>query len=387
MKSTILKAGISTLLLAPTAAFAATDGSTSSGFNPMLWGLLSIIIVLAIVIIMLASVYLQLAFAYREKWRKERSSGTIVKTVLLLLLAGIETIQARAQEVVADTAAVATPQASPFINGIARTDFYALVGMIAFELLIVGVLVGIIYRMVRILRNIPDTAGTPAAILFRRIIHKLTNTVAVKDEERIVLQHEYDGIRELDNSLPPWWKYGFILTIFFAVGYMWYYHVHNGPNQIDEYNAAVAKAEKEKAALMAKAGPSVDESNVTLIVDKAQLADAAVLFKNTCAACHRADGGGMVGPNLTDKFWLHGGSLQDIFKSIKYGWQDKGMPAWKTNLSANQIAQLASYIKHLSGTNVPGGKEPQGEPYDEKAASAGSGTKPAETSGTPDAKG
>src|SRR5690606_23787736 len=112
--------------------------------------------------------------------------------------------------------------------------------------------------------------------------------------------------------LPPWWKYGFVFTIVFACGYMWYYHVHGGPNQIDEYTAALKKAEKEKAAYMAKAGNAVDETNVTLIDDKTALADAATIFKNTCAACHREDGGGMVGPNLTDNYWLHGGSLQDV---------------------------------------------------------------------------
>jgi len=141
----------------------------------------------------------------------------------------------------------------------------------------------------------------------------------------------------------------------------------DGPSQIDEYVAAVAKGEQEKEAYLAKAGSSVDETNVTLIDDAAKLADAKVLFNNTCAACHREDGGGTVGPNLTDEYWLHGGSLQDVFKSIKYGWKDKGMPAWQHNMSPSQIAGITSYIMTLKGKNPPGAKEPQGDLYVDKS--------------------
>ncbi|MBS1614847.1 MAG: c-type cytochrome [Bacteroidetes bacterium] len=360
MKSAIQKLFFSVLFLAPGAAFAAENGTAPGSFNPLLWGLFSIILVLAVAIIMLLFVYQQLAFAYRDKLRKERSGGTAVKALILLLMSGFAAMNSWAQEAAAATAPVVAPS-SPLINGIPRFDFYAILGFIAFELLLIGVLLHIILRMVSLLRDKPQAAAAIQSSFLKKILHKLTNTVAVKDEERIVLQHDYDGIRELDNSLPPWWKYGFIATIIFAFAYMWYYQVHHGPNQIDEYKAAVAKAEKEQAAYMAKAGNVVDESNVTLIEDKAELADAAALFKNTCAACHREDAGGMVGPNLTDNYWLHGGTLQDVFKSIKYGWKDKGMPEWQHNMSAKQIAGLASYIKHLSGKNVPGGKAPQGE--------------------------
>jgi cytochrome c oxidase cbb3-type subunit 3 len=371
MKSAIQKLFFSVLLLAPGAAFAAGASQGSAAFNALEWGLMSIITVLAAAIIMLAFVYQQLAYAYRDKLRKERS-GTASKTALLLLLAGLASFKALAQEAAAEVAA--RVPVSPFINGMMRTDFYFLIGVIAFELVVVGMFVGIIWRMVRILRGVPDAAPATQPLFLKKILYRLTNTVAVKDEERIVLQHEYDGIRELDNSLPPWWKYGFILTIIFSVGYMWYYHVHDGPNQIDEYTAAVQKAEKEKAAYMARAGNALDETNVSLIVDKAELADAATLFKNTCAACHREDAGGMVGPNLTDNYWLHGGSLPDVFRSIKYGWKDKGMPEWQHNMSAKQMAGLASYIRHLSGKNVPGGKEPQGDLYVEAGNGAAADT-------------
>lgn len=377
MKSAIQKICISALLLAPTAAFAAGSGAASSGLNLLQWGLISIITVLAVAIIMLAFVYQQLAYAYRDKMRKERAAGGTVKAMLLLLFLGFGSLNAFAQKAAAE--APAPLPVSPFINGILKTDFYALLGVIAFELLIVGVFVVMIYRMVHILRGVPEAAPALRSSVVKRILHRLTNAVSVKEEERIVLQHEYDGIRELDNSLPPWWKYGFVFTIVFACGYMWYYHVHGGPNQIDEYTAALKKAEKEKAAYMAKAGNAVDETNVTLIDDKTALADAATIFKNTCAACHREDGGGMVGPNLTDNYWLHGGSLQDVFKSIKYGWKDKGMPEWQHNMSAKQIAGLASYIKSLSGKNVPGGKEPQGDLFVEGGGSGADTAGKAET--------
>ena len=108
-----------------------------------------------------------------------------------------------------------------------------------------------------------------------------------------------------------------------------------------------------------------------MILDAGRMADAQILFKNTCAACHREDGGGSVGPNLTDDYWLHGGSLKDVFKSVKYGWKDKGMPEWQHNMSAKQIAALTSYIKGMKGKKVLEGKAPQGDLFVESGGQPG----------------
>lgn len=365
MKSAFQKILLTGLVFAPLPLLAQSAGAQqSTSFNPVLIGLLSIIIVLTAAIAILAHVYLQLAYVYRDKMNKERNAGGTAKAIALLLAAGLCSVKAFAQEATdkaASAAAEAAAPVSPYISGIPRMDFYALVTIIGFELLFIAVFLGMIYRMVRILRNVPESAPIALPQFLGKISRKLTNAVALDKEETIVLQHDYDGIRELDNSLPPWWKWGFVMTIVFSFVYMWYYHVSDGPNQIQEYTAAVERAEIEKAAFMAKAGASVDENTVTLILDKGELSDAGALFKNTCAACHREDGGGAVGPNLTDNYWLHGGALKDVFKSIKYGWKDKGMPEWGHNMSAKQIAGLASYIKNMTGKNVAGGKAPQGD--------------------------
>jgi cytochrome c oxidase cbb3-type subunit 3 len=365
MKSRIRKIFVAAALLAPVTVSAQDNTQQTTSFNPVLLGLVSIVVVLVLCIAALAYVYKQLALAYRDKLRKERmAGGAIVKTVMLLLATGIFSIQSFAQGTT-DNVAETVARISPNISGIPRMDFYALLTIIGFELLAIGAFLGMIYRMVHILRDIPEKAFNARPAFISKLMHKLTKAVAVKDEASIVLDHDYDGIHELDNSLPPWWKWGFVFTIVFAGVYLWYYQFGGGPNQAQEYAMAVEKAEIEKAAYMAKAGNTVDETNVKMIGDKGELTDAAVLFKNTCAACHREDAGGNVGPNLTDNYWLHGGKLQDVFKSIKYGWKDKGMPEWKTNMSAKQIAGLASYIKMLSGKNVPGGKAPQGELFTE----------------------
>jgi cytochrome c oxidase cbb3-type subunit 3 len=371
MKSFFQKIFLPALLLAPITVFAGEPAGAqqSPSFNPVLLGLVSIVVVLIAAIAILANVYKQLALVYRDKIRKEGSkAGNAVKTAVLLMAAGLLPVRAMAQEAAnktAEGAAQAAEQASLNISGIPRMDFYALVTIIGFELLAILVFLGMIYHMVRTLRELPERRPLVYRLLNLNILDRFNRSVSVEKEATIMLDHDYDGIHELDNSLPPWWKWGFVFTILFAGTYLWYYHFGDGPNQAQEYAAAVEKAEAEKAVYMAKAGNAVDEHNVTLIADKGELAAAATLFNNTCAACHREDAGGNVGPNLTDNYWLHGGKLQDVFKSIKYGWKDKGMPEWQHNMSARQIAGLASYVKSLSGRNVPGGKAPQGDLFTE----------------------
>lgn len=390
MKSVFQKIFFPALLLFPATVFAgdaAPAQQSTSSFNPVLLGLVSIIVVLIGAIAILANVYKQLAFAYRDKMRKERSNttGNIAKSVALLLAGSLLSVKAFAQQAAAkaeEGAAVVTAPVSPYISGIPRMDFYALVTIIGFELLFVLTFLIMIYNMVRTLRDLPERKPLVYRLFSINILDRFNKSVSIEKEATIMLDHDYDGIHELDNSLPPWWKWGFVFTIIFACGYLWYYHAGSGPSQAQEYAMAVEKAEAEKAAYMAKAGNAVDENSVKLIEDKAELADAATLFKNTCAACHREDAGGNVGPNLTDNYWLHGGKLQDIFKTIKYGWKDKGMPEWQHNMSAKQIAGLASYIKSLTGKNVPGGKAPQGDLFTESGNSGGTDstkTAPAKT--------
>ena len=193
-----------------------------------------------------------------------------------------------------------------------------------------------------------------------------TKAIPIEKEADHLLDHDYDGIQELDNSLPPWWKYGFYLSIVFAVFYILRYHVwKTGPDPEQEYNTEMAVAAKQIEEHRKKAGDMIDEKTVTL-ADAKGVEEGAKIFQTTCIACHGGKGEGGVGPNLTDKFWLHGGSINDVFKTIKYGVPEKGMQSWEKTYSPSQIKNIASYIKSMAGTNPPNGKAPQGEPFEEK---------------------
>ena len=181
----------------------------------------------------------------------------------------------------------------------------------------------------------------------------------------------------MNNRLPPWWLYGFYATIVFAVIYLWRFEVsHTGPSSKQEYETSVARAEIKIQEYLKKKGELVDENTVTLLTSADDIAAGKAIFMDPskCPACHNADGGGnAVGPNLTDDYWLYGGGVKDIFKTIKYG-TSKGMRSWKDDLSAKQMAQLTSYIKTLKGTKPAAPKEPQGELYKEDAAPAADST-------------
>ncbi|WP_353721246.1 cbb3-type cytochrome c oxidase N-terminal domain-containing protein [Dyadobacter sp. 676] len=193
--------------------------------------------------------------------------------------------------------------------------------------------------------------------------------VALHDERRILIEgHDYDGILELDNRMPPWLQFLFYTTIFFAVVYSAYYFSGLGDLQIAELDKEIATAEAEKKACMEKAGAGIDENSVTLLTDKAGVGAGMKIFQEKCTACHGAEGGGAVGPNLTDDFWLHGGSVQDVFKVIKYGVPEKGMISWEKQLSPTDIQKVASFVLSLKGTKPANAKEPQGELVVEAAA-------------------
>ncbi|MDX5404149.1 MAG: c-type cytochrome [Bacteroidota bacterium] len=196
------------------------------------------------------------------------------------------------------------------------------------------------------------------------IMQKLTDSVPVEREAEVMLDHDYDGIKELDNNLPPWWLYGFYFTILWAIGYMFYYEFLGiGPDQEMLYEQEMAAAQEEVDAYLASASNLVDENSVVAIEDAARLEKGSKIFAQNCAACHAADGGGLVGPNLTDQYWIHGGSIQDVFKTIKYGVPAKGMIPWQDQLSPTQMQDVASYILTLQGTTPAVAKEPQGELY------------------------
>ena len=196
---------------------------------------------------------------------------------------------------------------------------------------------------------------------------KINASIAIEKESDIMMDHEYDGIRELDNDLPPWWKYGFLVSIIAAFIYLINFHViKTGDLQIAEYNKSIASAKLAKEEYEKMNANNVNENNVTMLTDAAEIAKGGNTFREMCSACHGKAGQGGVGPNLTDDYWLHGGSIKDIFKSIKFGWPDKGMKSWQSDLSPVQIREIASFIKTLKGTHPDGAKEKQGDLYVEE---------------------
>jgi cytochrome c oxidase cbb3-type subunit 3 len=202
---------------------------------------------------------------------------------------------------------------------------------------------------------------------WKKLNKSLTDAVPVEKEEDILLNHEYDGIRELDNNLPPWWLYGFYLTIGISIFYIGFYHFSSyAVSSQEAYEIEMQEAEESVERYLATQAVRIDETNVTLLTDAAALADGETVFNTLCTACHLQGGGGApgsVGPNLTDQYWIHGGSLKDVFKTVKYGVPEKGMIAWKDQLRPDEIHKVSSYIMSLQGTNPPNAKEPQGELY------------------------
>lgn len=257
------------------------------------------------------------------------------------------------------------------IGGLDYWTFYIMIGIIACEMAVVATLFVV---MKNLLKEEETVKGAVAEVKPKEktFMDKINASVEIEHEEEIMLTHNYDGIRELDNNLPPWWKYGFYLTIVVAFAYMIHYHVSKtGDLQTEEYNKEVAKGEAEVAQFLKNSASNVDETNVKLLTAESDLNAAKEIFTGICSTCHGKHGeGNSIGPNLTDEYWLHGGALEDVFKTIKYGWPDKGMQSWKDQYSPTQIAQLASFVKSLRGTNPPNAKEKQGELYIDKADSS-----------------
>jgi cytochrome c oxidase cbb3-type subunit III len=175
-----------------------------------------------------------------------------------------------------------------------------------------------------------------------------------------LLDHEYDGIKEYDNPMPGWWVATFWITFFFAIGYAFHYHVSpNGVSVADAYEADMAEARAAEAKR--SLGEAVTEAGLQkLALDPGLMKDARAIFVQRCMPCHGEQGQGVIGPNLTDAYWLHGSTLMDIYKTVSEGVPQKGMPAWKMQLSAIQTRQLAAFVGSLTQHPVPG-KAPEGE--------------------------
>ncbi|WP_431135132.1 cbb3-type cytochrome c oxidase N-terminal domain-containing protein [Psychroserpens mesophilus] len=192
--------------------------------------------------------------------------------------------------------------------------------------------------------------------------NKLLGSKPMEEEHEIILDHNYDGIKELDNNLPPWWLYGFYASIIFGAVYLVRFHVFNGENQYEELEATLAEAKIEIEEYKKTAKDLVDFNTVEVLTDAGDIKAGKAIYEVNCVACHKADGGGGIGPNLTDKHWILGGGIKNVFKTISEGGRDgKGMIAWKQSLKPSEMAQVASYVLQFGGTTPAEPKEPEGD--------------------------
>jgi len=349
---------------------------TSSMSNPMVIMLVIIMFILLLAIALLANVVMGTASWYREREKEkeavEKSSSTVTVTSVictgLLLLGGSVFAQAVKTPAAAGTGGFGLP-------GLSSTAFYLVTGVIVIELL---VLLALLYQL-RVfltkekLAKAEGAKTAPAMKRWLRLWARLNHfrPVTKEVEADLDLGHDYDGIRELDNRLPPWWLYGFYLTIFISIIYLWRFHVsHTAPLSGEEFTIAMREADLQKAEYLKKAANKIDENTVGLLTDGLAIEVGKAVFEQNCSACHGKAGEGVVGPNLTDDYWLHGGGVKDIFKTIKYGWPEKGMKSWKDDLSPSQIAQVASFVKSLHGTHPVNAKEKQGDLYQDTGGPA-----------------
>lgn len=376
LRSLKIAAAVLMLMAMPFAGIAAGPPLKSDLNNPLALTLLVVIVGLLIAIGGLAYVVLSAAQFYyqrvKEVDRNRESNAANTVTLTLVIVLCLMGSASYAQD---GTTATVVEQVTTTIGGLSKLSFYALVSVIALELLVIFALLYNLKTFLSREKKLTVAAETAEAEVaekepaWQRWWHKINSFKSMKEEAALELDHDYDGIRELDNKLPPWWLYLFYVCVFFAIVYLWRYHVsHSAPLSKEELSIALEEAEKEKEAYLATAANNVDENTVTLLTDGAALEGGKKIFSTTCAACHSADGGGGVGPNLTDAYWLHGGGIKDVFKSIKYGWPEKGMKSWKDDFSPMQLAQLASYVKSLQGTKPATPKEPQGDLYQDNNA-------------------
>jgi cytochrome c oxidase cbb3-type subunit 3 len=203
---------------------------------------------------------------------------------------------------------------------------------------------------------------------------RFNKSVSIDKEQDVQLDHDYDGIKELDNSLPPWWIYGFYFTILFAGVYMYRYHISkSAPLQVEELAVEKIQAEREKVAYMATLANNVDETSIAYNPTAELLTEGKAIFVKNCVSCHGPEAqGASIGPNLTDEYWIHKGGIKDIFKTIKNGVQEKGMIPWGQQLSNAQIAAAATFIKSLQESHPANPKSPQGDKYEEESENSSS---------------
>lgn len=313
---------------------------------------LTIVLLLSIVIISGSIATLIKSDYFKERIAKNKNGGSTVLSVLLLIgffFAGNEVLALTFNR------PGAAQEGEPWLL-VENQDLYF---FLVIDLILLGVLFYLRSMFMNFMRMVrKPKEKTVVAPVTKRLNKVLTDAVDIEEEHTILMHHEYDGIRELDNNLPPWWVWGFYATIVFAVVYIFHYHVLGTGNlQEAEYNKEMIVKQKEVEAYLVKMAMNVDETSAELMEDDNDLKQGKALFDINCATCHLEDGSGKIGPNLTDKTWIYGFDIKEVFGVVKYG-TSNGMPEHASKLKPTQIQQVASYILHFK--EAANGKEPEG---------------------------
>lgn len=349
-----------TLLPVAISATAQNAAEKTEGSNLLTIMLTVVAIVLAFIIWGMGQALISISRLALDKQKSTAKAATI----MLLLAFSFISQNSMAQDAVAEVA-----KAEPNYGGLSANNFYAFAAVIFIE---ITAILFLAFNIKSVYQDLVPAVIKPKnstlAIWWNRMDKKFfTKAIPVEKEADVMLDHDYDGIRELDNALPPWWKYGFYITIAVAFVYIGYFHAFGeGKNPTQEYAAEMDKARIEMEVYEAGNKDKVDENNVPM-ADASGIAEGKDIFTAKCWACHGKAGEGSAGPNLTDDYWIHKGSLNDIFYSIKVGYQDKGMQSWAKEFTPKQMANISSFIKTLHGTNPPNAKAPQGDLFAEAA--------------------
>ena len=356
------------IIWAQDAAAAAEPAAPKDVFydSTVAYVLLTVIGLLAIVIYMLGNVFV---LAIKNKMDQEKQSGAGKAAVLAVLMVLVSTGSLFAQ-------AKNIPAGTPTV--VSETIVQLLAFIVAIEMIIIIYFAnGIRSFLKKDAIKMASAAGIPVVEKEKvSWFDRLYNRNTEEDVARLDLGHDYDGIKELDNEVPVWWRWGFAISLLFGVVYLYQYHIaETKPLQQQELAMDMEKAAAEQAAYLEKSANNVDENSVKMLgADDIAKGKELFIKPGACATCHAENGSGIVngapgiGPNLADEYWLHKGDIKGIFYSIKYGWPEKGMKSWKDDYSPVQIAQIASYVKSLQGTNPQPAKEKQGELFVEAGA-------------------
>jgi cytochrome c oxidase cbb3-type subunit III len=327
------------------------------------WLLVSAIVLLIAIIIMSTTITSLIKSDFFQKKlteKKEKDNSGIVTTIAVLIGSLFFMGYNNTASAITFNEAGEAGENMPYLI-VENSDLYALV-------LINLTLLGVLFYLRRMFKEFMSLIHTKkeqeteaASEAIKKINQVLTDAVPIEEEHTILMQHEYDGIRELDNNLPPWWVWGFYATIIFAVVYIFNYHVLGTSDlQTEEYNKEVAQAKKEVDAYLSKMAMNVDETNATLLTEAKDLSAGKALFETNCVTCHNPKGEGSIGPNLTDNFWIYGPDVKDLFKTIKLG-TPNGMPEHASKMNPVQLQQVSSFVLSLPFTNGP--KGPEGKEY------------------------